>query len=345
MKRFCINTLTHSGADRVQLLYKTIDYFIENTNFDTVDWFIYINGSDKPYEGIERELVSKYPSVKWSITHSSVNYGVGVGINKLNEISKDYEYTLFLEGDWFTVPENLSFIGKDWLNTSLDLLDESDISQIFLRKYIDDMDDRQYGYGYWIKQENIISSITKNEIDFLMLREKDYSNNPHIRRNSSFYTAGIFPLTEFYDEDGNPTEIKGNNNWGQAEIKAEGLGKHLSTAYIKFGKFIHGDKYNGDMNKIGLRGCGECKFGLMEPTKWWCSACTNDNDYTQFEEQQWYYERVLDGVINENEDDPDTVYKVAREYHKADHDFVSKVRLNDYTLSIDQLNEDERFER
>tara|TARA_B100000902_G_scaffold204965_1_gene195396 strand:+ start:6410 stop:7447 length:1038 start_codon:yes stop_codon:yes gene_type:complete len=345
VKRFCINTLTHSGENRVQLLKKTIDLFVDNTNFDTLDWFIYINGSDKSYDGIEREFTSKYPHIKWNITHSSVNFGVGAGINKLNSYSKDYEYTLFLEGDWFTVPENLSFIGKDWLNTSLDLLDESNISQIFLRKYIDDMDDRQYGYGYWIRENNITSSITKNEIEYLVLKEKEYSNNPHIRRNSDYYDVGIFPLTEFYDEDGNPTEIKGNKDWGQAEITAENLGKQLSTVYIKFGKFIHGDRYDRNMNEIGLRGCGGCKFGLMEPTKWWCSACTDDDEFTQFEQQQWYYERELDSVIKENKDDPDKIYEVARKYHRADQDYITKVRLPNYKLSIDELNENERFER
>tara|TARA_B100000287_G_scaffold199295_3_gene188308 strand:- start:2312 stop:3349 length:1038 start_codon:yes stop_codon:yes gene_type:complete len=345
MNRFCINTLTHGSKNRVQLLNKTIDLFVEHTDFEDLHWFIYINGSDGQFDGIESELIRKYPDITWSITHSNVNSGVGAGINKLNEQSKDYEYTLFLEGDWFTVPEKLSHIGKNWLNTCIELLDESDASQIFLRKYIDDLDDRMYGYGYWIMEENVINSTTKNDIEFLILKEKEYSNNPHIRKNKDFYDLGIFPLNEFYDSDGNPTEIKGNEDWGQAEIKAEGLGKQLNTMYIKFGKFIHGDGYDREINDIDIRGCGQCKYGLMEPTRWWCSACIDDNDYSQFVEQQWYYERVLAKTISENEDNPEKIYEVARNYHRAERDFVSKVRSSNYKLSIDQLNEDERFKR
>ena len=98
-------------------------------------------------------------------------------------------------------------------------------------------------------------------------------------------------------------------------------------------------------NDIDIRGCGQCKYGLMEPTRWWCSACIDDNDYSQFVEQQWYYERVLAKTISENEDNPEKIYEVARNYHKAERDFVSKVRSSNYKLSIDQLNEDERFKR
>jgi hypothetical protein len=84
------------------------------------------------------------------------NFGVGTGINKLNEHLKSYEYSFFLEGDWITLPESISGHNKNWLMDCLDLLETDDeVDQIQLRRFQHDVDDRQFGFGHWIKPSNI----------------------------------------------------------------------------------------------------------------------------------------------------------------------------------------------
>jgi len=342
MKKFCINTLVHNAKDRKRLLKSTIQYFMTNTDLNQeLDWYVLVNGSTDNWKTFATQITSEFSNINWHFEHSEVNLGVGAGINKLNQISSEYEYTLFLEGDWFCVPEHVSFIPKDWLSTSLKYLDTNvDISQIVLRKYIDDTDDRQYGYGYWIQNENVDKVDTFNGIEFIRLLKREYSNNPHIRRNSEYFTTGIFPLKEFYDEKGVPSEHKDHVDWGQAEIHAESKGYNIKSVFPKFGKFIHGDGYSYDLQLLQPTGCGSCKYGLMTPIKMWCYSCTDDNDFGQFSQHQQFFERNIHPVLNES---IDKAKQICRTYHTADHDEVFVKRKNSYKLSEEELNDEERF--
>ena len=69
---------------------------------------------------------------------------------------KDFiEYTLFLEGDWITLPKNIAGFDSEWLNRSLEMMEANDIEQIQLRKYQHDIDNRQFGFAYWIANRNV----------------------------------------------------------------------------------------------------------------------------------------------------------------------------------------------
>ena len=348
MKQFCVTTLTHNADDRKRLLRNTVKYFTEHTNYENLDWFVLINGSDESWKTFTNELQEKYSDINWVFDHSDVNWGVGAGINRLNKMTEDYEYQLFLEGDWYCVPENLSFLDPNWMNTCIDYLhNHKEISQIVLRKYLDDTDDRMYGYGYWIQPSNLEGSDTHNGIEFLRLKDREYTNNPHIRRTKDYFDIDIFPLDEFYDEQGNPTEtLKENADWGQAEIKAEFKGFKMKSVYPKFGKFIHGDGYpmHFDLNKLEPTGCGNCKYGLMTPTMWWCLSCLDDNDFTQFCEHQQYYERNLGSARHPDEGgSTEKGMKVGRLYHTGESEWVSKERPNKYKLTLEELADEERF--
>ena len=342
MKKFCITTLTHNASDRKRLLTETIKYFTSNTSYESLDWFILVNGSTENWKTLETKLISEYPNINFTFEHSDINLGVGAGINKLNSLTEDYEYTLFLEGDWYCVPEHLSFINSEWLNTSLEYLDSNkDISQIVLRKYLDDTDDRMYGYGYFIVKENVIKIDKLNDVEFIRLVKREYTNNPHIRRNKDYYDNDIFPLDEFYDDDGTPTETSKNNpDWGQAEIKAEPKGFNINAVYIKFGKFIHGDGYHFELNEIVPTGCGNCKYGLMAPKKFWCYSCIDDGDFTQFTQHQQFFERDILPAYNRSEDEAKAV---ARTYHTAESEHVFDERENNYMLTEEALNDEENF--
>lgn len=292
MDKFCISTLTHNGENRDIFLEMTIDTFINNTNISNIDWYILINGDSKLIEDKINFIIKKYKDlINFIIIKNEKNLGVGVGINILNEYTKKYEYVLFLEGDWITLNEEISDINKEWLNKCINFLNyNTEIDQIYLRRYLNDIDDRQFGYGYWIKPENIL----KDKDNFLFLKVKDYTNNPTIRRNKKFYDLEIFPLKEYFDENNNPTEIKGEKDWGQAEINVGENSKLLKTVYLKFGNFVHIDHFitYKNVTKCFIND-KTCKYGFLFPIKNFCLGCDINNDFTDLESHNHYYERII----------------------------------------------------
>jgi hypothetical protein len=301
MKDFCIATLTHNDIHRDKFLSLTINTFLESTNCSGFKWFIYINGESNLILDACYELKTKWKDrVDIIPIQSNINIGVGAGINRLNEYCKDYKYTLFLEGDWITLPQHIAGFDINWLNDSLEMMETKSIDQLQLRKYQHDIDNRQFGFAYWITDTNVESLTNK----FVFLNEREYTNNPHIRKNSVYYDLGILPLKEFYDENGNPTELKTSTQWGQAEIKAEPLGKQLKSAWLKNGIMVHCDhwEYDDNFDKVleNITGCGyetncaiNCKYGFTFPREEFCKFCDSTKDFTDLEKHNWRFEDSL----------------------------------------------------
>lgn len=301
MKDFCIATLTHNDINRDKFLSLTINTFLQSTNCSGFKWFIWINGESNLILDTCYELQTKWKDrVDIIPIQSNKNLGVGAGINRLNEYCQDYKYTLFLEGDWITLPKQIAGFDNEWLNDSLEMMEANGIEQIQLRKYQNDTDNRQFGFAYWISDRNV-----KNVTDkFVFLKEREYTNNPHIRKNSAYYKLGIFPLKEFYDENGNPTELKTSTQWGQAEIKAEALGKQLKSAWLKNGIMVHCDHwpYDDNFDKAieEIKGCGyetncaiNCKYGFTFPKEAFCNFCDSTKDFKDLEEHNSRFEASL----------------------------------------------------
>lgn len=307
MEDFCICTLTHSAPDRADALKLTIKTFIESYNGPIIKWYILVNVTNDEINQVLDESIKKYGHlIDFKIHINSKNTGPGAGINKLNELSKEHEFSLFLEGDWICIPNNITGFSGEWLQNGVKLLKENpEIDQVQFRRYLDDLDDRQYGYGYWITPENVLNEIDNGDV-FVILKEREYVNTPTIRRMSAYFDKGVFPLNEFYDSDGNSLEIKGNKQWGMAEIKACDSSK-LNGAWIKFGNFVHYEHFtikedwdlwinsNKGCNKFNLPGKNSCKYGYMFFTESFCGVCSTDTDYTGLEKHNHIWERgVLD---------------------------------------------------
>lgn len=301
MEKFCIATLTHDGPGRDKYLKLTIDTLLENTNVTNLEWFIHCNGTSESVYSVVNEAKERYKNlVTFHFSVDVTNRGVGAGINKLNEYTTDYKYTLFLEGDWITLPLSISGHDKNWLNNCLSYLENNDhIDQVALRRYLHDVDDRQYGYGHWIKKDNI----KQINHPFIDLVAKDYTNNPHIRRNSKYYELGIFPLPEFYDEQGNPTELKDKPMWGQAEIQSERKGHALGSTFMSFGNIVHCDQIlryylgdNWDELQQKLTKCkfnAPCKYGYLFSHDRFCHFCNNSLGFDDLERHNQQYEKSL----------------------------------------------------
>jgi len=283
MKKLCIQTLVHDHELAGYYLKLTIDSFFKNTFIpdeikstdNKVDWFIRLNGTNENLNKTIDYITEKYSGeVNWNI-FAGDNIGVGAGINFINTHCQDYEFTFFIEGDWICMDN----VNKDWLSASLKLLIEyTDVDLIFFRRYLSDYEDRQNGMSEWVNSKSFVQKIQQDGIDFILLTQGVYTNNPSIRRQKSLYDKKIFPLNEYYDDKGNPSEVKKAKDWGRAEVKARFM--HLKTLYLWPGIFNH---ENRDINNMFIDGhravCSECKYGFLFTSKWFCLSCSKNDEF------------------------------------------------------------------
>lgn len=289
INKFCITTLTHNAPDRALALKNTILSFMNEYHGGTFEWFIVINVTNEDINQTLEWAKSEYGNrVKFNIHINEVNNGPGGGINQLNNLASEYEYQLFIEGDWMVVPDKVTGSG-DWVHNSIKLLDQNpEIDQIHYRRYLDDLDDRQYGFAYWVSEDNIVDRID-NGSPFLILKNREYTNNPSMKRMSKFYETGILPLREWNSDSGETREVKGNPEWGRAELDAMGKSRTLlNAAWLEFGNFVHHEdwKYEQDWdqyikddfgcNVLNLRAHNKCKYGYLTPGHFFCAACDKD---------------------------------------------------------------------
>jgi hypothetical protein len=287
MKKIAIQTLTYNNSSRVRSLYLTFKTFYGNYYGPILDWYIVLNGYNKDIIDLIEEQINTLND-KFNIKYfvNEQNLGVGPGLNKLNNLCKDYEYTFLLEDDWICLPHYMSGHTENWFWNSVKLLDEyKEIDNIHFRRYLDDLDDRQYGYCYWLRPENLKEQIFNGD-EYFIFNRREYTNNPSMRRMESFYNKGILPLKEFWDGDMS-LEIKGNDYWGQAEIIAM-KNDDIVTSWLYLGNFVHHENWIYDDNfdewKKSNFGCGvndmkgwnTCKYGYLFPGHYFCGVCVKN---------------------------------------------------------------------
>ena len=111
------------------------------------------------------ELIIQHKDrVDFKIVHSNVNNGVGYGINRLNDLSIDYEYSLFLEGDWITLPKQYTNQDKNWLIRSLELMDKENLDLSKSKWKIED------SISSTIIYESLCENYGKNVVDTVLAK-------------------------------------------------------------------------------------------------------------------------------------------------------------------------------
>lgn len=291
-KKYCIQTLTHDYARAGSLLKMVVDQFVKNTDIDStvngkLDWYVRVNGLNKDLQSTLDIITRQYSDlINWHIFIGE-NIGVGAGINLLNEQCLDYEYTLFIEGDWICLDSEVSGASTSWLKDSISILDKNpQVGQVFLRRHISDVEDRQYGMSNWFNSSSNISEQSEGATNFIHLSEGKYTNNPTLKRQQSYYDVGIFPLNEYYSQDGIPTEVKTyiagkqqlHSDWGQAEIVAMPKGHNLENFWLWPGNFHH-------VSNLSIQDyispCQQCKYGFFKPSVWFCLSCSSNEQFFQ----------------------------------------------------------------
>ena len=212
-------------------------------------------------------------------------------------------------------PYNKITGAEDWIQNSIRLFEQdSELSTIHYRRYLDDLDDRQYGVSYWLKSENVEDVKHINGDSFVILREREYTNNPIMRRMSNLHDKGIFPLDSYLNSDGSSREIKGNPEWGAAEIKAMNKSKEITLkgAWLQYGNFVHVEdwKYKQDWdayiedefgcNTYGFKAHNRCKYGYLTPAHYFCGMCELNENFTDLERHSNLYLKEILPIEHRN---------------------------------------------
>ena len=76
---------------------------------------------------------------------------------------------------------------KNWLKSSLKLLEENQtVDAVFLRRYINDYESRSTGILGYINTNDSVE-LELDSLKYFIVPIGSYTNNPLVRRNSSFY--------------------------------------------------------------------------------------------------------------------------------------------------------------
>lgn len=296
MTKTSIAILTHNAPDRATALKYCLGNLITYSNLRNFDIHLFLDGVNPEIE----EVVMQYFKKQWTENFANcfnvhVNIdepnGCGQSMNWVWETTKEYEYTLMLEGDWILIPS----VHANWLNDLQTFMDNNaDVSTFMLRHFMNPLECRQFCPKY-VNPHLIECGATMvfgGDIKDIELRRNcNYTNNPHLRRNKMYET--LFPLDVSFGKD-----VKGTEHWGAPEIKAESfLNDHL-VAYDGLGLFVHYefvvggyvDKdnlkvYSTAISKIATVKCpyseNECVFKFNLIDKPWCehgcNKCGNKN--------------------------------------------------------------------
>lgn len=252
---FAITTI--SCNDR-QTLFKTIEMFLQNTHYDKLNWYIYLQGNTEKYIDKFKQYIQNFDNIIFHLIINEKNIGLSKGVNELNENVKEYKYVLHIEDDWACLAEN-----KNWLNTCLNFMEiHTDISTLYLRKYSNNEEKFQFGWTRNIKYQchkykdnfNYAEKMKKShiimyeEIKFQHIPKCLFTFNPTIRRNKDYYDNDIFPLLEFDDISNKKNmwkltqehEIK---DWGWCEALTMEKTINLKTYNVANGIFGHYENF------------------------------------------------------------------------------------------------------
>jgi len=252
---FCVTLVTCNNRNTTE---KVIKSFIDNTNIDVekLNFYVYVQGCTDYYISSLKSI--EHPNIKFHWIIKEKNSGLTLAMNELNDLSKNYKYTMFLEDDWICIPDE----NKNWLKDSLQFLDSNtDVSTLFLRKWSGEKEKWKYGwtrtveyfihtnpnnYNYAKKMKGS-HKVKINHTKFQHIPEYLYSNNPNIHRNEDYYRVGIFPFIPHDDikeqlgewTDANSSSDKITKCWGYSE--AYSMEKHLKLKcyYVDNGIFGH----------------------------------------------------------------------------------------------------------
>ncbi len=265
---FTIATLTCNDRES---LFLTIESFCKNTNINC-DWHIFLQGCTGEYLNRVTQFIEQFKNVQFHLKTHQTNLGLSKGQNVIADMVKEYEYVLQLEDDWYCLPEKITGLSKEWLETCLQFLEKNKhVSTLYLRKYVDEMEKFKYAWTRHVEYKNHVYKKNFNyakkmegsdtrvfqEIKFQHIPQFLFTFNPCIRRNTDYYKVGVFPLLELKDINSKRGEWLATTPedvpmWGWCEAIAMEKTRNLITYNVGSGIFGHQEDWQKVVDKLQL---------------------------------------------------------------------------------------------
>lgn len=260
MKSFCIASLVCNNRST---FFKVLSSFVEGTDItlfpEKIDWVVFVQGCTDDFVNKIKESCVAIDNLQVKVVSNAENLGLSKGMNRLHNLVKEYEYTLFLEDDWVLFPTEYN---PSWLKACYDfLIEQSSVSTLALRRYKDEHEKYQYGWTRSIPYTNFTRTnnfnyeskmkgstiLTKGGLTFQHIPDFLFTMNPHIRKNSDYVKCGALPLIDIYDAVINPqiTNVwktsahDGQSYWGVCEALSMEKTIDLKTFMVNDGLFVH----------------------------------------------------------------------------------------------------------
>jgi len=287
-----------TNSDRKHYLKDTIESFLENCSYRPLVIGIFDNGStDDTWNYIQDLAQTKLDGVEWRIKRSDMDLGCGPGVNRANEMVKEFEYTFFLESDWLLMREEESGVPKTWMDECLEFMQTGKCDYLYLRRFAHNDEAMFHDYGF------VMHFSGEQDGKFLQINKFMYSNNPHLRRTKALYDSGTLPVPEFLAPDGTGLEKKENKQfWGKAEHAAP---QPPNIWFRVWGMFLHeSEPIASDKIKpvgcgyYGPYGCSTCKYGFIQFNHGFCPLCDASKDYHDLFNHQKRYHTYFCTMLN-----------------------------------------------
>jgi hypothetical protein len=249
---FVIATLTCN--DRM-VLFDMINDVCSYTTISDVTWFIYAQGCSAEFINKITDVFRDKPYITLKLATNPINEGYSRGMNAVWNNVKDETFVLFLEDDWRVASD----VNKDWLNTSLELINDNTpkVDIIYLRRYLTDEEKFQYGwtrhidyiyfegrkrFNYAEQMENTKQTVYGSNT-FQQIPNFMYTANPCIYRTETYKKCGVFPMIEFQDVHNERAKWSDSSHlsklWGHAEALSMEKTANCFVLYLCDGIFYH----------------------------------------------------------------------------------------------------------
>lgn len=295
-----IAILTHDAPDRAEALKYTLWSLASSTDLSGIDIHVFFDHYNNDMLTVLQDFFAENQLLEVGHLHLNENSeinGCGKSVNWVWEATKNYEYTLFLEGDWVLLPQ----YSNTWLKDLIALMDSCpNVASTFLRHFRCDYEMRQYNAVlHWHNPANRLEEFRFGNGNQLIYRITDgiYTNNPHLRRNSMYEKLEILPLN-IYDE----ADTKESINWSKPEQDAEnklrgaeifvipdGLFEHYEYSLDK-NEFTYNDKIMLEAHTVYCPNGLTCRFGFQQENRKYCKACQSCESLELYDVERHYVE-------------------------------------------------------
>lgn len=243
MQKLTIQSVVTRPDIFAETMARMIYYLEQHT--DPITWNIRLN-TEPDEEMLEIVSIVNDMSYVNAVLYTGENIGIGRSIDFLNSLPDQAEYTLFLEDDWA-----IDIIGESNIFDAFTSIMDAypSIDNLVLRRFTSPEEEKRHFFDWRLAKSREQHSMIYHTADYqhhhpIIWLPPYYTNNPHVRRNKSFYNKDVFPLFRDTEEW---VESKKDHRWGKTEIEAEKRAHDngLVTYWWVGGLFVHYDQFVG----------------------------------------------------------------------------------------------------